>query len=54
MTTAAIPLSDRLTLAFDMARRVHGTQTIKGTDLPYLLHLLDVCSIALRLSLIHI
>ena len=25
MTTAAIPLSDRLTLAFDMARRVHGT-----------------------------
>lgn len=48
MTMAAAPLSYRLTAAFDMARRVHDTKTIKGTDLPYLLHLLDVCSIALR------
>ena len=41
-------LTRRMTMAFDMARDVHNDQTLKGTDLPYLLHLLDVCSIALR------
>lgn len=41
-------LSPRLTAAFDMARRVHSTQSIKGTDLPYLVHLLDVASVLLR------
>jgi GTP pyrophosphokinase len=41
-------LSERMSAAFDMARDVHNGQTLKGTDLPYLLHLLDVCSIALR------
>jgi (p)ppGpp synthase/HD superfamily hydrolase len=37
-----------MTRAFDLAREVHADQTLKGTSLPYLLHLLDVCSIVLR------
>lgn len=37
-----------MTAAFDMARRSHNETTIKGTNLPYLLHLLDVSAIALR------
>ncbi len=41
-------LTERMTRAFDMAREVHVEQSLKGTTLPYLLHLLDVCSIALR------
>jgi (p)ppGpp synthase/HD superfamily hydrolase len=41
-------LTKRLSDAFDMAREVHNGNSIKGTDLPYLLHLLDVSSIALR------
>ena len=44
MPTAAFPLAYRLTAAYDMARRIHNTKRIKGTDLPHLLHLLDVCS----------
>ena len=46
---ADIPvLTQRLTDAFDMARDVHNGDGIKGTHLPYLLHVLDVCSVALR------
>ena len=41
-------LTKRLSDAFDMAREVHNGDSIKGSNLPYLLHLLDVCSIALR------
>jgi (p)ppGpp synthase/HD superfamily hydrolase len=41
-------LTVRLSDAFDLAREVHNGDAIKGTELPYLLHLLDVCSIALR------
>ena len=41
-------LTHRLTSAFDLAREVHNGDPIKGTTMPYLLHLLDVCSIALR------
>ncbi len=41
-------LTERLTDAFEVAREVHFEQSLKGTRLPYLLHLLDVCSIALR------
>src|SRR6056297_364975 len=48
MTAAPPMLGARLTAAFDMARTTHDGDTIKGSDLPYLLHLLDVCSIALR------
>ncbi len=48
MTDEAPQLSDRMTAAFDMAREVHNGQALKETDLPYLLHLLDACSIALR------
>ncbi len=47
-TNTMANLTRRMTMAFDMARDVHNDQTLKGTDLPYLLHLLDVCSIALR------
>ena len=48
MDEPALHLTDRMTTAFAMARIVHSGQTLKGTPLPYLLHLLDVCSIALR------
>jgi (p)ppGpp synthase/HD superfamily hydrolase len=41
-------LIPRLSSAFDMAREVHNASAIEDTELPYLLHLLDVCSIALR------
>ena len=44
----ATPVSPRITDAFEMARVVHADDVLKGTDLPYLIHLLDVCSIALR------
>ncbi len=47
MTDAPI-LTKRLSDAFDMAREVHNGAAIKGSNLPYLLHLLDVCSIAMR------
>jgi hypothetical protein len=51
MANSAVPdLSPRLTAAFDMARRVHSEDSIKGTDVPYLVHLLDVASILLRHS----
>lgn len=45
---AAPLLTERLTDAFDMARSVHNGHSIKGTNLPYLVHILDVCSIAMR------
>jgi (p)ppGpp synthase/HD superfamily hydrolase len=48
MTDEAPHLSGRMTAAFEMARDVHNGQSLKETDLPYLLHLLDTCSIALR------
>lgn len=48
MPESLLQLTERMTAAFDMARDVHADQTLKGTDLPYLLHLLDACSIALR------
>lgn len=44
----ATTLSPRITDAFEMARVVHADDVLKGTDLPYLVHLLDVCSVALR------
>lgn len=44
----AAALSPRLTEAFDMARNVHNGASLKGSGLPYLLHVLDVCSMALR------
>ena len=37
-----------MTAAFDMARVVHDGDTLKGSVRPYLLHVLDVCSVALR------
>ena len=48
MTDNVPQLSDRMTAAFEMARQVHNGQSLKGSQLPYLLHLLDACSIALR------
>ncbi len=48
MNETAPQLTHRMTSAFDMARTVHEGQTLKGSHLPYLLHLLEVCSIALR------
>jgi (p)ppGpp synthase/HD superfamily hydrolase len=48
MTDNVPQLSDRMTAAFEMARDVHNGQLLKGSQLPYLLHLLDACSIALR------
>ncbi len=44
MSTAASPLTCRLTAALDMAQRIHHTKRIKGTDLSHLLHALDASS----------
>ncbi len=41
-------LSRRFNEAFEYAAEVHGTDTRKGTDIPYLAHLLGVTSIALE------
>lgn len=48
MIDPGVQLTPRLTAAFEMAREVHAGQTLKVSNRPYLLHLLDVCSIALR------
>lgn len=45
---SGLVLSNRVTKAFELAHEVHADQTLKGSELPYLLHLMDVCSIALR------
>lgn len=47
---AAVPLTQRLDAAFTMARTEHNGDAIKGTDRPYLLHLMDVASLVLRLG----
>lgn len=41
-------LSERFTAAVDQARRVHATQVRKGTQIPYLYHLLGVASLVLE------
>lgn len=44
----AAVLTERMTAAFDEARRLHGDDTRKGSDVPYLAHLLAVCSLVLE------
>lgn len=39
--------SDRMLRALTTAAQIHGTQVRKGTEIPYLSHLLGACSIAL-------
>ena len=41
-------LTDRYTRAVDYAREAHATQTRKGTQIPYLYHLLAVSSLVLE------
>jgi len=41
-------LSERLTAAVDHARIAHAAQTRKGSDIPYLYHLLGVASLVLE------
>ncbi|HET7520244.1 MAG TPA: HD domain-containing protein [Candidatus Limnocylindria bacterium] len=41
------PYGSRLIEALGVAARLHGRQRRKGTDIPYLSHLLGTCSIAL-------
>ncbi len=43
-----MPLSDRFSDALRFACELHATQTRKGTDIPYVAHLLAVASIALE------
>lgn len=38
--------SERLLRALDAAARMHAAQRRKGTDIPYLTHLLGTCAIA--------
>ncbi|HEY5047198.1 MAG TPA: HD domain-containing protein [Rhizomicrobium sp.] len=45
MTTQ--PPGKRLTAAFDYARIAHGAQVRKGTAIPYLSHLMGVCSLVM-------
>jgi (p)ppGpp synthase/HD superfamily hydrolase len=40
--------SDRMSEALSAAAQIHATQVRKGTDIPYLSHLLGACSIALE------
>ena len=47
MMTAPVKLSGRFDEAFRYAHDVHGDQTRKGTDSPYISHLLGVSSIVL-------
>lgn len=42
------PLSSRITDAFDYARVAHGHQLRKGSNIPYLYHLLGVASLVLE------
>ena len=41
-------LSPRLTAAFEIARRAHNGTALRGTNVPYLLHVLEVSAILLR------
>lgn len=40
--------SPRLVQALEVAARLHATQSRKGTEIPYLAHLLGTCAIALE------
>jgi Guanosine polyphosphate pyrophosphohydrolases/synthetases len=40
--------SERLLMALDAAARMHAAQRRKGTDIPYLAHLMGTCAIALE------
>lgn len=46
--TLACPLTDRFTQALRLACELHRTQSRKGTQIPYVAHLLAVASIALE------
>ncbi len=43
-----MPLSERFDRALATASRLHREQTRKGTDIPYVSHLMGTCSIALE------
>jgi (p)ppGpp synthase/HD superfamily hydrolase len=45
---AAMPLSDRFDDALAYASRLHREQTRKGSDIPYVAHLLAVCSLVIE------
>ena len=47
-TTAAPPLTERFAAAFTMAWEVHGHQLRKKTRIPYIAHVMAVCSLALE------
>jgi (p)ppGpp synthase/HD superfamily hydrolase len=46
--TLESPLTDRFTYALSVACELHRTQSRKGTQIPYVAHLLGVASIALE------
>jgi len=43
-----VVLGERMTAAFDEARRLHGDDTRKGSEVPYLAHLLSVSALVLE------
>lgn len=47
MAESTVTLTERLDAAFKVAREVHEGQVRKGTDIPYLSHLLGVASLIL-------
>lgn len=42
------PPSPRLTAAFDYAREAHGSQRRKGTEIPYISHLMSVAALVME------
>jgi (p)ppGpp synthase/HD superfamily hydrolase len=48
MNTLNVPLSGRFDAALKLAHRVHRTQARKGTQIPYIAHLLGVTAIVLE------
>jgi (p)ppGpp synthase/HD superfamily hydrolase len=44
----ALPLTERFTKALAYATEVHSGQSRKGTSVPYVAHVLAVCSLVLE------
>jgi (p)ppGpp synthase/HD superfamily hydrolase len=45
-----LPLTERFARAFNLARHLHAGQSRKGTDIPYIAHLMAVCALVLEMG----
>src|SRR5687767_3423352 len=48
MAELQTPLSDRFDAALQLAHRVHRRQARKGTEIPYVAHVMAVCALVLE------